>query len=112
MKIVGKLICIVLAGFVLITAANKAKSQPATQKESLRTTVSYQVFYDNLSPYGKWLQDATYGYVWVPTIQQGFRPYFSNGYWVMTEYGSTWVSTYPWGWAPFHYGRWTHDDFY
>lgn len=30
----------------------------------------------------------------------------------MTEYGWTWVSDYPWGWAPFHYGRWDLDNSY
>lgn len=29
----------------------------------------------------------------------------------MTEYGNTWLSDYDWGWAPFHYGRWFHDDY-
>src|SRR4051794_36969412 len=94
-----------IAAFTLFILSHNIKAQSAA-------CVSYQVFYDNLSPYGKWIQDGTYGYVWIPTVQQGLRPYFSNGYWVMTEYGTTWVSTYPWGWAPFHYGRWTHDDFY
>jgi hypothetical protein len=28
----------------------------------------------------------------------------------MTDYGWTWVSDYPWGWAPFHYGRWDYDN--
>jgi len=104
MKGVRKLLAAALASLLLSAPIHKAMAQTAA-------AVSFQVFYDNLSPYGKWIQDAGYGYVWVPS-QQGFRPYFSNGYWVMTEYGSTWVSTYPWGWAPFHYGRWTFDDFY
>src|SRR5690606_30432372 len=40
------------------------------------------------------------------------RPYYTNGHWVMTEYGNTWVSDYPWGWAAFHYGRWVYSNFY
>ena len=27
----------------------------------------------------------------------------------MSENGWTWDSDYPWGWAPFHYGRWDFD---
>ena len=42
----------------------------------------------------------------------GFRPYYSNGHWAYTNYGWTWVSTYNWGWAPFHYGRWMNDAAY
>ena len=69
--------------------------------------ISLQTFYDELSPYGVWIQDPEYGYVWRPDVdQEEFRPYYTNGRWVMTEYGNTWVSEYDWGWAPFHYGRW------
>ncbi len=66
----------------------------------------YQEFYDDLSPYGQWFNDPQYGYVWMPNAGGDFRPYYTNGRWVMTEYGNTWVSDYAWGWAPFHYGRW------
>lgn len=76
------------------------------------TTVSYQSFYDDLSPYGQWINDSAYGYVWVPNVDDDFRPYFTNGHWVVTEYGNTWVSGYPWGWACFHYGRWMYNDYY
>ncbi len=74
--------------------------------------VSFQVFYDELSPYGMWVDNPTYGYVWVPSVEVGFRPYASEGYWVFTDAGWTWVSYYPWGWAPFHYGRWNYDPYY
>jgi hypothetical protein len=73
---------------------------------------SYQLFYDELSPYGQWVNDPDYGYVWVPDAGDDFRPYYSNGYWVNTEYGNTWYSNYAWGWAPFHYGRWTYSPYY
>ena len=39
-------------------------------------------------------------------------PYSTDGHWVLSDYGWTWVSDYEWGWAPFHYGRWNHDDYY
>ncbi|WP_410220866.1 DUF6600 domain-containing protein [Pedobacter sp.] len=74
--------------------------------------VSLQSFYDELSPYGIWINDPDYGYVWRPDVDQSeFRPYYSNGRWVMTEYGNTWVSNYDWGWAPFHYGRWVYNRY-
>ena len=34
-----------------------------------------------------------------------YLPY-SNGRWVYTDYGYTWVSADPFGWATDHYGRW------
>ncbi|MBN1223203.1 MAG: hypothetical protein JXB23_08125 [Candidatus Aminicenantes bacterium] len=66
-------------------------------------------FYDYLSPHGIWVYHRPHGYVWIPqSIGYGWRPY-SNGRWVWTSYGWTWVSFYDWGWAPFHYGRWGWD---
>jgi hypothetical protein len=74
--------------------------------------VSTQTFYDDLSPYGQWVNMPTYGYVWIPSAGPGFAPYSNYGHWVYTEYGWTWVSDYSWGWAPFHYGRWEYDGNY
>ena len=79
---------------------------------SAQTRVSLQVFYDELQPYGTWMDYGAHGYVWVPRVEPGFMPYGTNGHWIHTEYGNTWVSDYSWGWAPFHYGRWLFDDFY
>ncbi|HTI58758.1 DUF6600 domain-containing protein [Mucilaginibacter sp.] len=74
--------------------------------------VTDQQFYDDLEPYGTWVSDPQYGDVWIPDASDDFRPYATNGHWVVTEYGNTWVSDYSWGWAPFHYGRWRYDDYY
>jgi len=74
--------------------------------------VSLQLFYDQLSPYGQWIDHPQYGYVWLPNAGQDFVPYSTNGHWVMTDDGWTWASDYEWGWAPFHYGRWDYDDSY
>ena len=63
-----------------------------------------EIFYDQLSPYGTWYDDSTYGWVFVPN-QGGFQPY-TNGHWKYTDYGWTWVSGDPFGWATDHYGRW------
>jgi hypothetical protein len=61
-----------------------------------------------LNPYGAWVDDPTYGTVWVPSagvIGVGFAPYSTSGHWVHDD-DWVWVSDYDWGWAPFHYGRW------
>ncbi len=88
-----------------LTSLNKAEANPFPG-------VSFQVFYDELAPYGDWVQDQNLGYIWLPFAEQGFHPYGSNGHWAMTSYGNTWVSYYDWGWAPFHYGRWYFDNYY
>ena len=72
--------------------------------------LSYQLFYDQLSPYGQWVDYSVYGYVWIPDAGNDFEPYASNGRWMLTNYGWTWASNYDWGWAPFHYGRWSFND--
>ncbi|HMU46770.1 MAG TPA: hypothetical protein PKC72_10405 [Chitinophagaceae bacterium] len=78
-----------------------------------RGDVTYQTFYDQLSPYGRWIDYPDYGYVWVPDAGRDFQPYSSNGHWVYTDdYEWMWVSDYDWGWAPFHYGRWDYDSYY
>ncbi len=83
-----------------------------SQKAIGQVSVSFQMFYDDLSVHGNWINDPTYGYVWSPNVSAGFAPYRTNGYWVYTDYGWTWVSNYSWGWAPFHYGRWYYDSYY
>lgn len=85
---------------------------PRQAKAEAPYGISFQVFYDELMPYGDWVKDANYGYIWLPAVRADFHPYGTNGHWVMTEYGNTWVSNYDWGWAPFHYGRWYFDDYY
>jgi hypothetical protein len=72
-------------------------------------SVSY--FYDDLAPYGAWVDYPHYGWCWVPyDVSPGWRPYF-DGTWIYTEFGWTWVSNEPWGWATYHYGRWVFDPY-
>ena len=99
---------IVVVLFVLFNYSCATQSTVSAQQ----AYVNDQVFYDQLSPYGQWVDNADYGYVWFPDVDQNFSPYSTSGYWVMTDYGWTWVSDYSWGWAAFHYGRWDFDNSY
>lgn len=67
-----------------------------------------EAFFDEaLSPYGTWYESAEYGSVWQPAASSDptWRPY-TRGHWVCTDRGWTWMSSEPFGWATFHYGRW------
>ncbi len=101
--------------FVLLNSSCATQSPVSAQRgyaDTQRQYVNTQVFYDQLSPYGQWVDNPDYGYVWIPDVNQDFSPYSTSGYWVMTDYGWTWVSDYQWGWAAFHYGRWDYDNYY
>jgi hypothetical protein len=73
---------------------------------------SYDVFYDRLSPDGRWFYEDDYGYVWQPNVAAStpdWRPY-SDGHWVWTDRGWYWDSDENFGWATYHYGRWVLAD--
>ena len=102
-----------------VYAQSSPQSQPVPTPVSTRQTtvvvqqppaVSTQVFYDSLSPYGTWIYLDDYGWTWQPTVATvnvNWRPYYDSGNWVYTDAGWYWNSSYSWGWAPFHYGRWS-----
>jgi len=97
--------------FTLLLAVALSSAVMPKQASAQQYDISFQVFYDQLSPYGQWMDNPAYGYVWIPDAGSDFVPYSTAGHWIMTEYGWTWVSDYDWGWAPFHYGRWDYDDY-
>lgn len=69
-------------------------------------------FYNRLDRHGVWVSHPRYGYVFIPAVGPGWRPYV-NGHWVYTDrYGWYWVSDEPFAWATYHYGRWGYDPVY
>lgn len=111
MKRIFKMAALALVIVLGSSLRNTASAQYSGYDEN--RDVSYQNFYDELSPYGQWVDYPGQGYVWVPDAGDDFRPYNTNGHWVWTDnYEWMWVSDYDWGWAPFHYGRWEEDDYY
>ena len=87
-----------------------AAATPARAIEDNDTeTGSYATFYRKLDPYGDWMETSDYGYVFQPrqaTQSRDWRPY-THGHWVYTDAGWTWISEEQFGWATYHYGRWT-----
>lgn len=103
MKPTIKIIAIFL---ILMTSCVILPPQASAQGNN----ISFQVFYNELSPYGQWIDYSDYGYVWIPDAGNEFVPYSTDGHWLLTDYGWTWASDYDWGWATFHYGRWSYND--
>ena len=69
--------------------------------------VSHDVVgYEDLDENGDWRPTPNYGNVWFPRVAGGWAPY-RDGHWAWIDpWGWTWVDDEPWGYAPFHYGRW------
>jgi len=61
----------------------------------------------DLYGYGDFVSDPQYGQVWFPRdVSYDWAPY-RDGHWAYVEpWGYTWIDDEPWGFAPFHYGRW------
>jgi hypothetical protein len=62
---------------------------------------------EDLDQAGTWQATPDDGYVWAPnTVAVGWAPYrFGHWLWIW-PWGWSWVDAAPWGFAPFHYGRW------
>lgn len=62
---------------------------------------------EDLDAYGDWAETPEYGAVWTPRrVAADWAPY-RDGHWDwVAPWGWTWVGREPWGFAPFHYGRW------
>ncbi len=56
---------------------------------------------------GRWVRTGAYGEVWLPyALPADWMPY-RDGHWRwFAPWGWTWIDDQPWGFAPFHYGRW------
>ena len=101
-----------ILGLLVVLALGAIAAAPAPATAQVHASVNVSFFYDSLAPYGQWVNNASYGYVWHPTqISTGWRPYM-NGRWLYTNAGWGFDSYEPWGWATFHYGRWMFDPYY
>jgi hypothetical protein len=67
--------------------------------------------YQDLDDYGRWDTSPSYGPIWYPTaVPDDWAPY-RYGHWAwVPPWGWTWIDDAPWGFAPFHYGRWVEAE--
>ncbi|MBA3298105.1 MAG: FecR domain-containing protein [Acidobacteria bacterium] len=78
-----------------------------------RLGLSAQYLADEVRPYagtldrhGSWRYESSYGYVWYPRVDDGWRPYYQGRWATLPSYGWTWIGTDAWAWPTHHYGRW------
>ena len=85
----------------------RVRDQRSDHSASAKYVAPGVVGTDDLDEYGTWKETPDYGPVWVPNaVSPGWAPY-SAGNWIWEDpWGWTWMDAYPWGFAPFHYGRW------
>jgi hypothetical protein len=85
-------------------ARNHMEDQSIAARHVPRGVVGYA----QLDQHGTWGQDPNLGAVWYPRVAvQDWAPY-RYGHWSWIQpWGWTWIDDAPWGFAPFHYGRWT-----
>ena len=84
---------------------DRAEDTSVSARYVSREVIGYQ----QLDEHGSWETNVEYGPIWVPrTTEVGWAPY-RNGNWLwVAPWGWTWVDRAPWGFAPYHYGRWAH----
>ncbi len=113
-----------------------ALDAPVESEENLyMNTVSFQSFYDVLSPMGEWIQitkedidedlsdgegegysslgfgDEEFLFIWRPGVEKNWKPYV-NGKWEYTDRGWLWISNDKWGNQTYNYGRWWNSPKY
>lgn len=73
-----------------------------------RPVVCMDAFLEVLWDHGTWVDSDRFGHLFCPdaaSFGPDFRP-FTDGHWVMTPEGWTFVGRHPTSWVTDHYGRW------
>ena len=84
-------------------------ARAASSSNSSSGQIDVNFFYESLKDDGSWFNTTEFGDVWQPYIaykSDSWRPY-TDGYWSYTDGGWMFVSNENFGWAVYHYGRWT-----
>ena len=100
-----------LASLMLSVSSPAAFAQAAAPAVQQQSVAQVQDEVRNvLTQYGRFVQHAKYGEVWVPTVTpQGWHPYPPCN-WVNTKkYGWYYDDKTAWGQIVHHYGRWVSD---
>jgi hypothetical protein len=92
-----------------VAAYNNERDQRDDRSASARYVSPEMTGVEDLDRHGRWEQSADYGPLWIPrAVAPGWAPY-AAGHWAFVQpWGWTWIDDAPWGFAPFHYGRWVY----
>jgi hypothetical protein len=83
--------------------------QEDTRSASARYVSPEMTGVEDLDRYGRWDRHPEYGAIWFPLVVAADWAPYRHGRWLWTvRWGWSWVDAAPWGFAPFHYGRWVH----
>lgn len=84
-----------------------ARDQTLVAEQSARHVGTEMTGYEELDRHGSWSTHPDYGSLWTPgTVGSDWTPYRDGQWNYIAPWGWTWVDNAPWGYAPFHYGRW------
>lgn len=92
-------------------AAELSPESGSAQRATPQRPIEEDTFYNDLEPYGDWVELPDYGWSFSPTVDSDWRPY-TRGQWENTDAGWYWDSDEDFGWATYHYGRWVDDRQY
>ena len=93
--------------FAVVTSQEAYSDQTSSAPKA---DVDLDVLINAVSDFGRWQQHDDFGIVWIPNVDETWRPY-TLGQWAYDEQsGWTWVSDEPFGWVVYHYGRWSRAD--
>jgi hypothetical protein len=103
----------IASGGMMAPDAWESWADARDRREDARPATRYvsrdMVGYEDLDDYGDWQVDASYGPVWYPrSVSSDWAPYRTGRWEWVQPWGWTWIDESPWGFAPFHYGRWAN----
>ncbi len=88
-------------------ARDRSWDQTHARYASSQVISPYMTGYEDLDTYGDWIDNGEYGRIWAPrNVSANWAPYRNGSWSYVNPWGWTWVDDAPWGFAPFHYGRW------
>jgi hypothetical protein len=89
-----------------VLAADKADDRLAAASAAAQVPPEMTGAAD-LARFGRWSTRADGARLWTPArVPAGWQPYQQGAWSWNAPWGWTWVDDQPWGFAPFHYGRW------